>query len=323
MKQLLTTLVLASSCAAYAQCPDFNAAANAPSFSNPAKKSFQSFGNTILAGIYKPWHMVHDEIVQAGQSATVTAKFDYHAVLHKDLENEYVHAYLSGTGISGWQYLGKYKTNIDGIASVNVGNRGIGEYRIRFVVEGDLSAVDGFVSVVEAGRKAVLFDIDGTLTTSDFEAYADYVGVKTAQPYDYAANMVNAYKRKGYQLIFLTARPYWVAKDAREWAAKVGIPAWHYRSNPYGDGAIPPNTQEHKTNYVKYLKNTVGLDIIRAYGNATTDIAAYADGGLPKAETYIIGTNAGKENTQPIYNDYIHHYSTVVVNTPQSSSCPL
>ena len=46
------------------------------------------------------------------------------------------------------------------------------------------------------------------------------------------------------------------------------------------------------------------------------------DGGLPKAETYIIGTNA-KENTQPIYNDYTYHYSTVVVNTPQSSSCPL
>ena len=27
---------------------------------------------------------------------------------------------------------------------------------------------------------------------------------------------------------------------------------------------------------LKYLKNTVGLNIIRAYGNATTDIAAYA-----------------------------------------------
>ena len=35
---------------------------------------------------------------------------------------------------------------------------------VRFVVEGDLSAVDGYVTVVEPGRKAVLFDVDGTLT---------------------------------------------------------------------------------------------------------------------------------------------------------------
>lgn len=306
---------------ATAQCPDYNAAANAPTFSKPAKKSFQNFGSTLLAGVYKPWHMVHDEMVKVGQTANVTAKFDYDAVLHKDLENEYVYAYVSGTGISGWQALGKYKTDTDGKITVSVGARPAGEYRVRFVVEGDLSTADGFVSVVEAGRQAVLFDIDGTLTINDFEAYADYAGVKTAQPYAYATNMVNAYKSKGYQVIFLTARPYWVAKDARDWFATVGIPSWHYRSNP-ASAVIPNDTQAHKTNYVKYLKNTVGLDIIRAYGNATTDIAAYADGGLPKAQTWIIGANAGKENTQPIYNDYSYHYSTVVINTPRSVSCP-
>ncbi|HRH90951.1 MAG TPA: HAD family acid phosphatase [Agitococcus sp.] len=307
----------------YAQCPDMEAVIKTPMLTPPIKKHFEHFTNKFNASFFDPWHMVHDEIVQQGQAITVTAKFDYNARFHKDLEQEYVQAYLIGTNINQWKALGRYQTDDEGKVQVNLGTLPIGEYRIRFVVEGDLTSTDGFVSVVEAGRKAVLFDIDGTLTKSDFEAYADYVGIKTAKPYPYAIEMINAYKNKGYQIIFLTARPYWVAKNAREWATKMGIPAWHYRSNPYGDGPIPPNTQEHKTNYVKYLKNTVGLNIIRAYGNATTDIAAYADGGLPKAETYIIGTNAGKENTQPIYNDYTYHYSTVVVNTPQSSSCPL
>jgi len=73
---------------------------------------------------------------------------------------------------------------------------------------------------------------------------------------------------------------------------------------------------------VKYLRNTVGLNIVRAYGNATTDIAAYADGGIPKADTYIIGEHAGEQGTQPLYNDYTYHYSTVVANTPRSASCP-
>lgn len=320
MKKILPLLSLLPAFAV-AQCPDYSAIDNVPSFSNPAKKSFRSFGNTLLAGIYKPWHMVHDQIVKAGQAATVTAKFDYDAVLHKDLEGEYVHAYLSGTGISGWQYLGKATTDTDGKASITV-TRPVGEYRIRFVVEGDLSSVDGFVSVVEAGRKAVLFDVDGTLTINDFEAYADYVGVKTATAYGYAAQTVNAYKAKGYQIIYLTARPYWVTKDARDWFKTMGIPAGFYRSNPYSAGPIPPDTQQHKTTNIQYLRNTVGLDIIRAYGNATTDIGAYADGGIPKANTYIIGEHAGKENTQPLYNDYSYHYSTMVVNTPRSPSCP-
>ncbi|MCC2638354.1 MAG: Phosphatidylinositol transfer protein [Moraxellaceae bacterium] len=306
---------------ALAQCPDYNSPVNTPTFTAPAKKSFRSFGNRLMAGIYQPWHMVHDEIVKSGTAATMVGKFDYDAVLHKDLEGEYVHVYIAGTGMSSWQYVGRYTTDSDGKIAANLGVRPVGEYKVRMVVEGDLSAVNGYLSVVEPGRKAVLFDIDGTLTISDFEAYADYVGVKTAQAYGYAAQTVNAYKAKGYQIIYLTARPYWVAKDAREWSASQGLLPWHYRSNAYSSGPIPPDTQAHKTNYVKYLRNTVGLDIIRAYGNATTDIAAYADGGIPKAETWIIGENAGKDGTQPIYGDYTYHYSTIVTATPQSSSC--
>ncbi len=320
MNKLLALSLLLPSLAA-AQCPDYSIA-NAPAFTNPAKKSFRNFGNTILAGVYKPWHMVNDQLVASGQVAAVVAKFDYDAVLHKDLEGEYVHGYITGTGISGWQYLGQYTTNSDGKVTVNVGARPVGDYRVRFVVEGDLSSVDGYVTVVEPGRQAVLFDVDGTLTINDFEAYADYAGVKTAAAYGYATQMVNAYKAKGYQVVYVTARPYWVTKDAREWFAKSGIPAWFYRSNPYGDGPIPPDTQAHKTANIQYLRNTVGLNIVRAYGNATTDIAAYADAGLPKAETYIIGEHAGKEGTQPVYNDYSYHYSTVVMNTPRSPSCP-
>lgn len=321
MHRFVAALILLPALAT-AQCPDYISPVNTPAFSNPAKKSFRNFGNRILAGLYKPWHMVHDEVVKTGTAATIVGKFDYDAVLHKDLEGEYVHVYIAGTGMSSWQYVGRYTTDSDGKISASLGVRPAGEYQVRMVVEGDLSSVKGYLSVVEPGRQAVLFDIDGTLTINDFEAYADYVGVKTAQAYAYAPQVVNAYKAKGYQIIYLTARPYWVTKDAREWFGMQGLTEWSYRSNPYGDGPIPPDTQAHKTNYINYLRNTVGLNIVRAYGNATTDIGAYADGGIAKAETWIIGEYAGAQGTQPVYNDYTYHYSTVVVNTPRSASCP-
>ncbi len=304
---------------AVAACPDYSTAANPPTLSGPARKAFSHFGNTILAGLYQPWHMAHDVIVKAGQSATITGKFDYDAVLHKDLEGERVHAYLYGTGMQQWQYLGSFITDSDGKVNVPLGVRAVGDYVVRFVVEGDLSSTNGYLSVVDPNRDAVLFDIDGTLTINDFEAYADYVGVKTATAYSYAPQVVNAYRQKGYQVIFLTGRPYWVTKDGLEWLKIQNMGQWHYHSNPYGDGPIPPNTQQFKTDYVRYLRNTVGLNIVRAYGNATTDIAAYADGGIPKAQTYIIGPNAGASGTQPIQGDYTAHYSFVVEPTPVAS----
>src|SRR4051812_17443159 len=88
-----------SSMHAFAACPDDVTAAHPPALDGPAKKSFAHFGSSVLASWYKPWHMAHDVIAKAGTPAAIEAKFDYDAVLHKDLEGERVHAYLYGTGM--------------------------------------------------------------------------------------------------------------------------------------------------------------------------------------------------------------------------------
>jgi len=306
---------------ALAQCPDYASVINTPIFIQPQQSPFQHHKNRILAKSQTAWHMVGDTIVQEGQAATIIAKFDYGAAIHKDLEDEYVDVYLIGTRLTNWKSLGRYKTDEDGRVSISQENLPIGEYRVRFVVEGDLSTVDGFVSVVEKGRQAIVFDVDGTLTINDFEAYADYIGIKTARPYVDAVDMVRAYQEKGYQIIYLTARPAWDTKDSRHWFAKMGLPEWHYRSRLYDANSKIPAIQTHKTNYLNYLRNTVGLDIVRVYGNALTDIAAYADSGIAKSQTYIIGTYAGVKDTQAITKNYSDHYQTVVEDTPQSISC--
>lgn len=315
--RILLALSLGFGCTAQAaSCPDYLTPQHAPAVPLPAQKSFKHFGNILLTSIYQPWHLVHDSLVAEGQYALLVGKFDYDAVLHKDLEDERVHVYLYGTGMQNWEYLGSRLTDSDGKIAMTLPPRPVGDYRVHMVVEGDRSSVDGWLTVVERGRDAVLFDVDGTLTINDYEAYADYLGVKTATPYYYAPQTVRAYQDKGYQIVYLTARPYWVTRDGREWFAKQNLPTWHYRSNPYGDGPIPPNTVAHKADYVRYLRDTVGLNIVRAYGNASTDIEAYATGGMPKADTWIIGANAGNDGTQAINGDYALHYSTVVNDTP-------
>lgn len=310
-------LLVAGAPALADSCPDYTAPLTAPALELPDREGFRHFGNTLLSGIYRPQHMIHDAIVAAANDATLIGKFDYDPVLHKDLEDENIRVYLYGGDMTNWQDLGRYRTDSDGKIYVPV-NKAVGEYRVRMVVEGDLTTVDGYLSVVDPGRQAVLFDIDGTLTLNDFEAYADYVGIKTAQAHAYAPETVEAYRDKGYQILYLTARPYWVTSDARPWFDHYGLLPWHYHSNPYGDGPIPPNTLSFKTDYVRYLKDTVGLDIIRAYGNADTDIAAYAAAGIAKTDTWIIGRHAGEDGTQAIGDDYSYHFSTVVANTPEA-----
>ncbi|NHZ33797.1 lipin/Ned1/Smp2 family protein [Massilia rubra] len=297
-------------------CPDYITAAHPPALAGPVKKPFASVVNHVLAARYQPWHMAHDAIVKAGTAATIRAKFDYDPVLHKDLEAERVHVYLYGTGMARWQYVGNYLTDSDGKIDVPLGTQPVGEYVVRFVVEGDLSSTSGYLSVVEPGRDTIVFDIDGTLTTSDFEAYADYAGVKTATPYRYAPEMVNAWRDKGYQLIFLSARPYWVTRDGRAWLGVQGIAPWHYHSNPYSGGPVPPDTQKFKGDYVRHLRDAVGLNLVRVYGNALTDIGAYADAGMAKADTYIIGPHAGVAGTRPVHGEYGEHYRLLVEPAP-------
>ncbi|UOD32798.1 haloacid dehalogenase [Massilia violaceinigra] len=317
----LVARCLAIACAvpvlpAVAACPDYITAANPPTLAGPVKKPFANISNLVLTGRYAPWHMAHDAIVKVGTPASMSAKFDYDVALHKDLEGERVHAYLYGTGMSGWQYVGNFLTDSDGKIDVPLGTRPAGEYVVRFVVEGDLSGTSGYLSVVDPGRDAIVFDIDGTLTTSDFEAYADYVGVRNARPYRYAPEMVNAWREKGYQLIFLSARPYWVTRDGRAWLELQKIAPWHYHSNPYSGGPMPPDTQKFKGDYVRHLRDAVGLNIVRVYGNALTDIGAYADAGVAKADTYIIGPHAGVAGTRPVYGEYAEHYPLVVKPAP-------
>jgi phosphatidate phosphatase PAH1 len=312
----VTSILLAIICfnTQAARCPSADFLNNAPDYPVPEQSSFHIWANGWLSAWHRPYHMVHDKLVAHGRSATIVGKFDYDWAMHKDLEKEDVKVYLYGTGMSDWQYVGQYRTDSDGKIYVPIGVRNTGLYLVHMVVTGDLSTATGYLTVVEPGTQAVLFDIDGTLTLNDFESVGDYLGINTAAAYFYVPETVNTYIDKGYCIAYLSARPYWLMNDTREWLSEKSIPLWHVHTNPDAELFSKKDTAAYKLDYINQLKDN-GLAIIRAYGNAESDIAAYADSGIPKAETYIIGEFAGDDNTQAIYDDYTYHYSTVVINT--------
>lgn len=298
-------------------CTDFDAVRPGANFTFPNEESFEHFGNRILA-LDMPYHMGHDRVVKAGKAVTVTGKFDYGVAFHKDLEDEKVRAYLSGTGINGWQDLGTFTTNSDGKIFVPVDGQEEGQYKLRMVVLGDLSYADAYISSIEPGKKAVVFDIDETLTTSDLQQVFDYIGLTTADARPGAAQLVNEYMDRGYQPVFITARTYWQAKDTREWLREaVELPEFVMRTT-LSNGQSLSEAAEYKTEVLQEFQ-AAGLEVVRAYGNADTDAEAFNNAGIPLADTYMIGENAGINGTQPIHDEgYLQHISDVVLNTEHS-----
>jgi phosphatidate phosphatase PAH1 len=60
-----------------------------------------------------------------------------------------------------------------------------------------------------------------------------------------------------------------------------------------------------------------GWDVVAAYGNATTDIGAYAAAGIPTNRTFIVGEFGGQGGTVAIEsNDFSAHIAGFVRAQP-------
>lgn len=278
---------------------------------------------TVNSG--SPYHMIHDEMVLENTPVQMKGKFDYNRILHKDLQDEYILVYIWGSQMSSWEFLGRYLTDSDGVINFQISGKPEGSYILRGIVAGDLTEAFGYLTVVKPGRKAVVFDIDGTITTSDSEVIQDWAEFSAADMYPYANTVVNHYFNRGFLIVMVTGRPYWLATESRQWLSDNDMPFQSVRfTSDNGTTVSGEETQEYKTTYLQSLISDCYLEIVRAYGNAVTDIGAYEAVGIPKTETFIIGENAGTSETQPISCEdcgYQSHYNDFLV--PEDIQCIL
>lgn len=310
-------LLAASSAFALPQCPQpefMELRFDTPSFeTGKYRNGFNRFITWLPS-----YHMIHDEIVAVGKPVTMTAKFDYGSVAHKDLEFETVKFYIRGQNDTDWQYLASETTNSDGKATLSLPAMSMGQYRIYAGVPADGTGAEGFLTVVEQNTEAVLFDIDGTLTESDAEQIGDYTGIDYADAKDEAYTLVRSYLDLGYQPIYLTARVYWYGKGTRKWLSWMGLPQGYLRTSLSNETSLF-RTAEYKTEQINKLEAN-GIKIVRAYGNAKTDAEAFIESGLNASQSFTIGKNAGHYGTTPILNNsYDEHIVTHVSNFPNAN----
>lgn len=243
-----------------------------------------------------PKHAAQDAVTKGGSPAVLHGKFSYGAA-SKDLEDEDVVLFLR-TPSCAWVRAGKTTTDGEGVASFRVDADKLpeaGMYSFDMVVDGDGSRAPGSLFVVEPGAKAVVFDIDATLTNSDDEIIDEVLNGKVPSMRPEAATVAKAYGDTGFVIAYVTGRPYLLTETSRRWLDDNGFPAGLVRTTDSLRECLP--TEEgvgrFKQRALTELK-AGGLDFKIAYGNAVTDICAYQHIAIDPQRTFIIGPFGGQ-----------------------------
>lgn len=257
-------------------------------------KSFEHSRSSLIASA-EPHHFAVDSVAKQGGTAVLRAKFSY-GPTSKDLEDEKIVFFLEDAGCKASE-VGRSTTDDDGWARLEVpaGKVILGEQRFTAVVEADGSRSTASLHVVAPGTKAVVFDVDATLTTSDREVVEEVLKGHVPDMRPDGPAVVKAYANKGFFIGYITGRPYLLLRNTKGWLVDKGFPRGFVRVTDHTREAVPSETgvQAYKLRALEELK-AAGLILTHAYGNATTDICAYAKAGFPPDKTWILGPHAGK-----------------------------
>ena len=290
-------------------------------FGTPPASSFEHRRSKAIAKLGRVAHSAQDVMARPGDAVTIPGKFAYGRV-SKDLEDETAVVFLDTC--TSYDALGTAVTDDDGRTAFAVPTDrvpGPGAYNVTQVVRGDASMVHSRLTIAPAGTHLVVFDVDGTLTRGDGELvdemkneYLDelYAGKRPPEAYPDAAALTNAWAAKGYLVVYITGRPYWLAALTRVWLDAQGCAPGHLHTTDRTRDARPTEggVGEFKLEYLRQLIDA-GYALDYVYGNAESDIFAYANAGIAPERTHIIGEHGGKGGTRALSGGYTEHLAWV------------
>ena len=127
-----------------------------------------------------------------------------------------------------------------------------------------------------AHNRAVVFDIDGTLTTRVHAIRSTREGAVAA---------VQAYAAAGFRIVYLSARNPWFQWHIPFWLEQHGFP----------EGALHVmESREHRSDHAAFKLGVLdeyranGWMLAAAYGDSSTDFEAYAKAGIERGRVFAL-----------------------------------
>lgn len=235
-----------------------------------------------------PHHVAYDVVAATGEPFELTARLSY-GTLRKDLEGEDVALFLGEGACGPWDAAIDATTDDEGWVTFthDAIDRPVTR-TFHLVVYGDGTGVDGGLWTVAPGTPAVLFDVDGTLTTGDGELLEDLLGGDAPDLRPGADAVARRWAELGYLVVYITGRLPSLLPTTRRWLDAHGFPRGPVFTPSDAIDIVPTRARvgDFKLTTLEALM-AEGLEFVAAYGNAATDVCAYAEAGIPPDRTWI------------------------------------
>lgn len=146
-------------------------------------------------------------------------------------------------------------------------------------------------------NSAIVTDIDGTLTP-------DVLAINEVRPD--AAKAIRALANRGYKIIYLTTRIPLFQSGLPKWLQENGFPKGDLEvAHSAGERSHP---ERFKARILKdYIKHGWHLDY--AYGDSSTDFAAYADAGISRERVFALKRRGSKNCQKGLYHECLNGWS--------------
>ncbi|MEZ4368024.1 MAG: tRNA epoxyqueuosine(34) reductase QueG [Kofleriaceae bacterium] len=271
---------------------------------------------SAIAALADPHHHAQDVIVAPAETATLTAAFRYGTV-RKDLEDERVDAHVDLC--DAWVALGTAITDDDGVARWDaIVELPPGAYRVRFEVRGDGTTTESTLWVLPIGTHLTVSDLDGTLTTGDDELVWQLLDEDhVPEAYPAAAELTRAHAARGDVVVYLSGRPAALLDLTRPQLADGGFAPGPLILTDRARDSLPTSTGVGAFKAGRLLElRARGYLIDVAYGNATTDIEAYAAASVAPGDTWIVGRHGGEGGTRSVDDGWAARAAEVAALPP-------
>lgn len=152
------------------------------------------------------------------------------------------------------------------------------------------------------GLASVVFDIDGTLTTG--------IGaLDFFLPRPDAAEAVQLYVEKGYGVIYLTARPWFLRDFTQRWLSQNGFPDLPLYLAEEILLDTPDRTVAYKLQVLRDLTVEEDRKFLYGYGDSSTDFDAYNQAGIPVSRTFALLRRGETDCEEGLYEACLPGYT--------------
>lgn len=266
-----------------------------------ATTSWRHLTTRLTVALGSARHRGRDLLLREGDAQWALAKFAY-GLNDDDLNDEDVDIYLL-RDCARWERLGTAATSrdsaphaaVEGVADsggrvyvqIPAAQRlGVGWHRLLFVVRGDHTTATQWINVVPATARVVVTDVDGTLTESENAAFTALFTGPPPAANPGGADMLRALVDRGYQVMYLTARPEWLEPTTHQWLTLRGFPRGIVHTTLGLTGALGGAAETFKTEELRALRTRFMRSPDYGFGNTDSDVAAYVAGMVPTAGSF-------------------------------------